>query len=126
MRLYIIGPVTGIKDDNIQAFVEAQKELDASGYTAYSPHSFVGPGTPHEEAMRICIGRLVSGYYAARALNEAGKGPLTTRQRHVPLYQGVALLDGWEQSEGARTEKLVAEACGIPCKTVAEWIEEAR
>ena len=45
---------------------------------------------------------------------------------HRPAFDGVAMLDGWEQSRGARLERQVAEACGIPCKTVNEWLEEAQ
>lgn len=125
-RLYISGPVTGIPEDNRPAFEAAQKELEAFGYMADIPHDSIDPGTPHEEAMRISIGCLVSGYYASRVLAATGKEPRSTRPVHMPLHKGVALLDGWEQSEGARLEKQVAEACGIPCKTVDEWLEEAR
>lgn len=116
LRLYISGPVTGIPKDNRPAFHEAQKELEARGYMTNIPHNFIASGTLHEEAMVISIHKLTErNYFVEGALG-----------RWKAAYRGVALLPGWEQSEGARLEKLVAEACGIPCKTVAEWIEEAR
>lgn len=115
-RLYIIGPVTGIPENNRPAFEEARKRLMSAGYDVDIPHNFITPGTPHEEAMIISIHKLTErNYFVEGALG-----------RWKPAYQGVARLPGWERSEGARIELLVAEACGIPCKTVAEWIEEAR
>lgn len=115
-RLYIIGPVTGIKDRNKPAFDAAQKELEAFGYFTKIPLEFIPADASHDLAMLLSINEMCAPNGMDFVLNG-----------HVsPLYQGVALLDGWEQSEGARTEKLVAEVCGIPCKTVAEWIEEAR
>ena len=32
---------------------------------------------------------------------------------------------GWEDSKGACLERQVAEAIGLPVKTVDEWVEEA-
>lgn len=113
-RLYLSGPVTGIEDDNLSAFEIAQKELEAAGYLTDKPHDLVDREDSHETAMLLCVNELT----------ERTQKPGT--RRPVPCYDGVALLPGWEQSEGARLEKAVAEACGIPCKTVEEWIEEAR
>lgn len=105
--IYVSGPITGRPDRNLDAFQEAQRSLVDAGHTAIIPHQIVVPSATHEQAMRACINELtwrLGGF----------------------SYDGVALLPGWEQSEGARLEKAVAEACGIPCKTVGEWLEEAR
>lgn len=36
------------------------------------------------------------------------------------------LLDGWEESSGARAEREVAEAAGIPCFTESEFFSTAQ
>lgn len=122
-RLYISGPVTGIPEGNRPAFEEAQKELEAFGYAASKPHDFIKPGCPHDEAMFISIRQLTVGQFIDGMPPYQGFGIVNEVR---PYYHGVALLDGWEQSDGAKLEKQVAEACGIPCKTVDEWVEEAR
>lgn len=111
-RLYISGPVTGIEDDNRKAFEDARMSLYETCDTAFDPHTRVIPSDTHETAMLLCINELT----------EYTQKPGTMHP--VPRYDGLALLPGWEQSEGARLEKAVAEACGIPVKTVDEWIEE--
>ena len=113
-RLYISGPVTGRLDDNWYAFSEASNALNEAGILAVIPHEFVEPGDSHETAMLLCVNELTE-----RTQKRGTRYP-------VPAFDGVALLPGWEQSEGARLEKAVAEACGIPVKTVDEWLEEAR
>lgn len=113
-RLYISGPVTGIEDDNRLAFSWAQNRLMDAGYEAFTPHEIVEPDDTHETAMLLCVNELTE-----RTQKPGASGI-------VPYYEGVALLPGWEQSEGARLEKAVAESCGIPVKTVGEWIEGAR
>lgn len=113
-KLYISGPVTGIRDDNRLAFSWAQNRLMDAGYEPFIPHEIVEPDDTHETAMLLCVNELT------------GRTQKPGIRHPVPCYDGVALLPGWEQSEGARLEKAVAEACGIPCKTVDEWIEEAR
>lgn len=112
-RLYISGPVTGKPNDNRKAFEEARREL-RHWYMVSIPHEYVDAETTHEEAMAILLHQLTDRTYSYR------KG------KRANLYEGVALLPGWEQSEGARLEKAVAEACGIEVKTVDEWLGEAR
>lgn len=112
-RLYISGPVSGKPDDNRAAFADAKMSLYEAGITAFDPHDLVIPSDSHETAMLLCVNELT------------GRTQKTGISYPVPRYDGLALLPGWEQSEGARLEKAVAEACGIPVKTVEEWIEEA-
>ena len=104
-RLYVIGPVTGRPDDNFEAFGAASDKLLEAGFHPCIPHEFVPKGAAWPDAMRDSIHALTG---------------------HRPAFDGVAMLDGWEQSRGARLERQVAEACGIPCKTVNEWLEEAQ
>lgn len=113
-RLYISGPMTGIDADNYEAFDDAAFYLRGARYEATNPHDFVLPCMSHEVAMAARVHQFTSRVWEADL-----EGPKN-------LYDGLALLPGWEQSDGARLEKAVAEACGIPCKTVDEWIEEAR
>lgn len=113
-RLYISGPVSGKPDDNRAAFADANMSLYEAGITAFDPHDLVIPSDSHETAMLLCVNELT------------GRTHKTGISYPVPRYDGVALLPGWEQSEGARLEKAVAEACGIEVKTVDEWLEEAR
>ena len=105
--IYISGSVTGCENRNFDAFREAQRTLVDAGHVAIIPHQFVVPSATHEQAMRACINDLTwwMGGFA---------------------YDGVALLEGWEASDGACLERAVAVACGIPCKTVGEWLEEVR
>lgn len=113
ISLYTSGPVTGIEHDNVTNFRRAQRLLTEAGYEAFIPHEIVEPDDNHKEAMLLCVHELTA----------------PTIKRGVvygsPRYDGLALLPGWEQSEGAKLEKAVAEACGIPVKTVDEWLEEA-
>lgn len=103
-RLYISGPVTGIENDNFAAFIDAQERLEAAGYIAKTPHASVPCDATWNLAMCVCINRLTT-HYGSRA-----------------FFDGVALLPGWEQSEGAKLEKAVAEACGIECRPLEGWL----
>lgn len=113
MRLYEIGPVTGVPVDNRPAFEAARMRLEEAGYEVDTPHDFIPASTPHEDAMLMSISVLTGMGYDLDG-------------KMWRMYEGLAALPGWMNSEGARLEKQVAEACGIPVKTVDEWIEEAR
>ena len=97
MRIYVIGPVTGIEKDNRPAFEEAADKLYDAGYTALIPHWFIRPGTPWQPAMRRSLEILA-------------------------LCEGIAALDGFGKSRGARLEADVATELGIPVRSVDQWI----
>lgn len=96
MRLYVIGPVTGRENLNCEAFEEARTKLEQAGYMVWTPHDIVPPDADHEEAMRLSIRTLLH-------LDE------------------VAMLDGWDESQGARLENRVATACGLQAHCVGAW-----
>ena len=47
---------------------------------------------------------------------------ISNRVRRYGDKFGIAMLDGWEDSKGARIEHDLAEALGIPCKPWREWL----
>ena len=102
MRLYVIGPVTGKPDLNRPAFEDARAELAAAGYGVSIPHDFIPPDADHARAMRMSLHNLLDN------------------------ADGVAMLDGWASSDGARTEFEVAAACGIEARGVRSWVRLAK
>lgn len=102
MNLYVIGPVTGRIDLNRAAFELARMDLERAGYSVRIPHDFIPADATHERAMRMSLHNLLDN------------------------ADGVALLDGWVESYGARVEFDAAMACGIECLRVDAWVELAR
>ncbi|MDR6868736.1 hypothetical protein J2Y69_003360 [Microbacterium resistens] len=110
--LYVSGPMTGIKDWNYPAFTDAAAELRAWGFNVISPHELdqdagVDPNTEWTGAMRREA--------IARDVEAVAK-----------LADGVAVLDGWPESSGARAEVAVATSISLPIQTIHEWVAEAR
>ena len=94
MKVYVVGPVTGMPGLNAEAFEEAQRSIEEAGDRCIIPHDFVPADATHERAMRMSVGFIVRG------------------------AEAVAALPGWERSEGASLEVAVARACGIPVMTL--------
>lgn len=116
VNLYLIGPVTGRPDGNLPEFDQAKIRLWKIGASVDIPHDYINERVGWEDAMLVSV-HLLTQFDAMLHRDPPA---------YEPHYDGVALLDGWEQSRGARLERQVAEACGIPCKTVGEWLEDAR
>lgn len=99
-NVYISGPITGKLLHNAPAFAEAHAMLKEMGVRQIGDPSFLwltdrsDTGT-HEDYMRM-------------ALHE-----LTASNRDEPYYSAIVMLDGYENSAGARLELEVAEAIGI-------------
>lgn len=100
LNVYLSGPVTGKKDNNRALFDAARAELERKGCEVYSPIDVVRPDAGHEEAMLTCLHDLTA---------KRSGSP-------VPFFDYLALLPGWEDSDGCVAEGMAARACGI--KTV--------
>lgn len=79
-RLYLAGPMSGLKDSNYPAFHAAAAGLRAKGWHVENPAENPEPPCKSWEAyMRMAIAQLVT-------------------------CDGIALLPGWENSRGAKLE----------------------
>ena len=120
MGLYVIGPVSGIKDGNRAEFEAARAALEAAGYRASIPHDFIDPETDWQTAMRVSISRMLLVGTLAWDL-ESGELVL---HGDDPVFGGVAELPGTMASRGARCERGICEQLGIPHRPVAEWVAD--
>jgi hypothetical protein len=111
MRLFISGPMSSDGNNNVTKFLTAHIVLNRLGaLSVYDPAvewvDDVSRGScedrGHEFYMRRCISELSKSWY----VDSEDDGT-------KPLYDLLVQLDGWQDSEGAKTEKMVAEACGI-------------
>lgn len=96
-RLYLAGPMTGIKDLNFPAFNAEAARLRAAGYTVMNPAE-INPdhSMPWAECMRRDIAVLVT-------------------------CEGVALLPGWENSRGASIEEKLGRDLGMQVRAAEEF-----
>lgn len=93
MRLYVIGPVTGRENLNRAAFEDAREKLERAGYAVTIPHDLIPSDASHEDAILLSIKTML-------------------------CCDGVAMLDDWDTSPGARLENRVATACGLQAHCV--------
>lgn len=98
MKLYLAGPMTGWADFNHPAFTATAAKLRAADFAVVSP---TDNGLPKDA--------LWSKHMRA----------------DIPLLlacDGVALMDGWEDSKGAQLERHIAMSCGIWVMSVGAWL----
>lgn len=101
MKVYIAGPINGYLNSNIAAFALAEAKLIDMGHFPINPHYIPPLPSPH-----VCRGEPAQhghryGCYMIPDLKE------------LLGCDGYTLLDGWEQSRGARIEEAVAVICGL-------------
>lgn len=92
-KIYISGPITGMPDYKEQ-FATISRKLEANGHIVVDP-SVETDGLSPRDYMRISLARL-------EAADE------------------ILLLPGWENSKGAKIEKLYAEYIGLRVREEAE------
>lgn len=98
MKLYLAGPMTGWPDFNYPAFAATAAKLRAAGFTVVSPADNGLPkDAPWSQHMRADIPMLLA-------------------------CDGVALMDGWEDSKGAQLERHIAMSTGVWTMPVGVWL----
>lgn len=98
MKLYVSGPMTGIKDFNYPAFHVVKQELEEAGHEVVSPADI--PLNDEWEWIDYMMVNIASMFEV----------------------EGVALLPGWEQSKGVKVEVRIAECRKIPVKPWKQWL----
>lgn len=102
--LYIAGPITGV-ECYAERFDAADYALRQEGYETRNPTKCAPLRTSLEKAEPSWHDCMRQGIHALTGAD------------------GVALLDGWEDSRGASWEHRIAtEVLAIPCLPVAEWL----
>ena len=99
-RLYVAGPMTGIRDFNFPAFNRAAAFLRALGYEVENPAE--NPEPP----CRSWLG------YMRMAVAQ------------VARVDAIVLLPGWERSQGARVEFTLATGLGLEVLTLDEALAQ--
>lgn len=103
-KVYIAGPMSGMKDFNFPAFFEAERQLEALGYEVINPAH--NDGATVQEALQSAgtpeSPNKLWSYYMKRDLP------------HVMDVDMLCVLPGWQNSKGASLEVAVAKALGLP------------
>ena len=99
-KLYASGPMTGYPKYNYDAFEEATDQLRGVGYDVFSPHEVKG-------------GDDWSWADYMRADIPGGLGA-----------QGIAVLEGWQESRGATAEVNLGHMLGIYVLHKGLWLSQ--
>ena len=108
MLIYLAGPYGDGQPNakkHVQKAIKAARKVISKGYVPYVPHLT---------------------HYVAEGW-KANPGRPTWLAVHIVILlrcDAVLMLDGWEESEGARLEKALAERFGIPVYESLEGIDE--
>jgi nucleoside 2-deoxyribosyltransferase len=93
-NVYLSGPITGVENWE-HIFRQAGEALERRGYKVFNP-------LHHQDSEAPDIGHAAYRHYMALELPEVTKS------------DAVVVLDGWQNSPGARLEVHTAVTCGIP------------
>lgn len=104
MKIYLSGPMSGRPEYNFPEFHAAAARLRNAGFEVISPAELDGDPPPG-----VAPGDCTYNSYLARDVQIVAD----------PTIAGIAVLDGWEESGGARLEVTVAHRLG---KRVWEFV----
>lgn len=104
MKIYIAGPMTGVKDFNFPLFFETEEKLKELGYEVINPAH--NDGKTLEEA-------LISAGSPERP-SKPWSHYMRRDLAHVLEVEALCVLPDWQNSKGAKLEVHVAEELGLP------------
>ena len=102
MKVYIAGPMTGYENFNYEAFHAAEAALRAAGYEPIN--------TAHHEVENDTGKPQTWEWYLRRAI------------KALMDADAVALLPGWQASEGANLERRLAKRLGMRVLPIERWL----
>ena len=103
LKIYIAGPMTGLPECNYPAFYRAYDRLYLAGYDPLTP-------TDSEKENDEEKYSKPKDWYMRRAI------------RMVTQADGIALLPGWETSEGVAQELEVAQMLDLDIRPLIDWL----
>ena len=107
MKIYLAGPMQGYKDFNFPAFMEDAGKLREQGHSVFNPAE--RDVEAHGQTFTSATGDLKDIKHNGFSLREA----LYHDTKFICLEaEAIALLPGWEKSNGARAEHALAVALG--------------
>lgn len=117
--VFLSGPMSGIEHFNVGEFAKAHAMLrEAGAYKVYNPAIAYLTSPVREDTLDHTYWML----RCIRELTDTSHNILNDALGLVRTYQVLVSLPGWESSEGARTERMVATACGIECFDLEEVV----
>lgn len=110
MKVYIAGPIAGYHNGNQEGFAKAVEYQRSLGNYPVNPHDVL----PHEHPGSNCPVGPKAGQ-TADGSDPEHTAPCFMRTDMKALLgcDAIYMLNGWEQSSGARTEFEVARAAGL-------------
>lgn len=111
MRVYLSGPMSGLPEFNFPAFATAAARLRGAGYEVVSPAEIVAGPPPSPSAGES---------EQKRFYNACMRADL----KAMLDCDAIALMRGWENSNGAHIELHVAQRVGLQVLFVDELVRE--
>lgn len=117
MKIYLSGPMRGKKDFNYPLFHEVATRLREDGHEVFNPaEAFNGDTSrPVPDYLRLDVGEIIRTRNLTRKVKRLSKR-MKIAASGQNYYDCIAVLPGWEKSQGAQLETQVAKALGIPIR----------
>lgn len=105
MKIYLAGPMRGIKAYNHPAFDRAAAVLRAEGHEVFSPAEHDRELFPQYDWPGMS-GDMAADGFTGQNMREVIRNDLVWIAENA---ESIALLPGWERSRGAKVERALAE-----------------
>lgn len=109
MKIYLAGPMRGIKAYNHPAFDTATRHLRQQGHVVFSPAEHDREAFPERDWANFTGDMVVDGFTPVNMRQVIRKD----LNWIIDNSDAVALLPGWERSRGVKVERALAEFLGL-------------